>query len=323
MIYFLTILVLLFVLELVYFKIADRFNIIDQPNHRSSHTKLTIRGGGIIFPIAVLAYTLFSGFENIYFVVGLMAIAAISFLDDMLTLNNKVRLAIHLSSVLLLFYQWDLFSLSWYWLFVVLIFVIATINAYNFMDGINGITGGYSLLTIATLYYINTYVVAFIAVHLLMAVAAALVVFNFFNFRTRAKCFAGDVGSVSIAFILIFAIGSLIFQTQNIAYVLCLLLYGLDTITTIIFRLIRKENIFEAHRSHFYQFLTNEKKLSHLTVTGIYMGVQLVLNTVILFALPHSLGALALVVSVSGLVFLGLRFALEGKQRLLGSCQPG
>src|SRR5690606_33521376 len=115
-------------IELLYFKIADRFNIIDKPNHRSSHDRITIRGGGVIFPIAVLVYSIVSGFQYPYFVVGLLAISLISFLDDILTLNNKVRLSVHLAAVLLLFLQWNLFSLSWYWLIIALIFVIATIN---------------------------------------------------------------------------------------------------------------------------------------------------------------------------------------------------
>lgn len=305
------------IVELVYFKIADRFNIIDKPNHRSSHTSVTIRGGGIIFSLSVLACAILNGFENVYFVVGLMAISTISFLDDILTLNNKIRLGIHLTSVLLLFFQWNLFSLSWYWILIALIFVIATINAYNFMDGINGITGGYSLLAIATLYYINQTIVNFTDNELLIIVALALLVFNLFNFRTKAKCFAGDVGSVSIAFIIVFFIGQLILTTQNLSYILLLLVYGTDTAFTVLFRKIRGENIFEAHRSHFYQYLSNQLKLSHILVSCIYIFVQLLINMLLIkFALTdmlHSVSLLALFVGV----YLMLRFKMEGSQKLL------
>lgn len=315
--FLLSYLIFFLLLELLYFKIADRFNIIDKPNHRSSHTSVTIRGGGVIFPLAVLAYSIANGFENVYFVIGLLAISAISFLDDVLTLNNKVRLSIHLSSVLLLFFQWDLFSLSWYWIIIALIFVIATINAYNFMDGINGITGGYSLLTIATLYYINEKVTSFTSSELLIVVGLSLLVFNFFNFRKKAKCFAGDVGSVSIAFIIVFFIGQLILTTQNLSYILLLLVYGTDTAFTVFFRKMRRENIFEAHRSHFYQYLSNHLKYAHVLVSFLYVLAQLLINVVLIYLDSNNMATPLLLFLVFILFYLSLRFKLEGKQKLL------
>lgn len=310
-------LVIFIILELVYFKIADRFNIIDKPNHRSSHTSVTIRGGGIIFPLAVLAYALMNGFQDAYFVIGLLAISTVSFLDDILTLNNKVRLSVHLTSVLLLFFQWNLFGLNWYWVLIALIFVIATINAYNFMDGINGITGGYSLLTIGTLYYINQYVVDFTSNELLIVVGLALLVFNFFNFRGKAKCFAGDVGSVSIAFIIVFLIGQLILKTHNVSYIFLLLIYGTDTAFTVLFRKIRGENIFEAHRSHFYQHLSNQRKYSHLLVSLLYIVAQLLINALLISLINETMIYTLLLFFAFMAIYLSLRLRLEGRKRLL------
>lgn len=306
-------------IEIIYFKIADRFNIIDKPNHRSSHTKITIRGGGIIFPIAVLVYSIVSGFQYPYFVIGLLAITIVSFLDDVLTLNNKVRLSVHLTAVLLLFLQWNLFSLSWYWLVIALIFVIATLNAYNFMDGINGITGGYSLLTIATLYYINQKVVNFTSSELLIVIGLSLLVFNFFNFRAKAKCFAGDVGSVSIAFIIIFLVGQLTLQTNNLSYILLLLVYGTDTAFTVFFRKIRGENIFEAHRSHFYQYVSNQLGYSHLLVSFLYIVAQLLINILLISLVDHTVMYMLILFFTVVFIYLSLRFKLEGKKRLLFS----
>jgi UDP-N-acetylmuramyl pentapeptide phosphotransferase/UDP-N-acetylglucosamine-1-phosphate transferase len=309
--------ILFIVVELLYFKVADRYNIIDKPNHRSSHTRITIRGGGIIFPLAILAYAILNGFSNSYFVIGLLAISIISFLDDVLTLNNKARLGVHLGSVMLLFFQWNLFSLSWYWILIALIFVIATINAYNFMDGINGITGGYSLLTIGTLYYINEKIVSFTSGELLLIVALSLLVFNLFNFRAKAKCFAGDVGSVSIAFIVVFFIGELILASQNLSYILLLLVYGIDTAFTVLFRKIRGENIFEAHRNHFYQYLSNQLKFSHIFVSCLYIAVQLLINFLLIkFADDPLLASIGLLVSCV-VVYLLLRFKIEGYRKLL------
>ena len=309
----------LFILEVLYFKIANHFNIIDKPNARSSHQTITLRGGGIIFCLSAIIYFTFCGYQYPYFMVGLTAITAISFIDDVLTLSNKIRLSIHLVVVLLMFYQWGLFDFAWYWIPVALVFIIGTINAYNFMDGINGMTGSYSLLAIGTLYFINEKVVSFISSDFLIVTGLSLLVFNFFNFRKKAKCFAGDVGSVSIAFIIIFCIGQLILLTQNFAYLLFLLVYGLDAVATIGFRLIRRENIFEAHRTHFYQYLANEKKWSHLVVSGLYCFVQFVVNIlIILFIKDSYMLAIGLVFSF-GILFLFVRFSMEGIKRLVGS----
>ena len=309
-------LLLLFILEFAYFKIADHFNIIDKPNHRSSHTQVTIRGGGVIFAISVILFCFLFNFEYPYFVIGLFLISTISFIDDVVTLNNKIRLSVHLLAVALMFYQWNLFDLNWYWIVVAVIFVIGTINAYNFMDGINGITGAYSLITVITLYYLNI-LFSFANQNLIIITGLSLLVFNFFNFRKKAKCFAGDVGSVSIAFILIFLIGLLILKTQNLSYILLFLLYGLDAVFTIFFRVIRKENIFEAHRSHFYQYLSNELKWPHLQVSALYFTIQLVINLCLIFWTKDSMILNFVLVFALSIVFLIIRFKLEGKQRLL------
>lgn len=308
----------LFVLELIYFKVADRFNIIDKPNHRSSHQTVTIRGGGIIFSLAIVIFFLFFNFQYPYFVTGLLLISAVSFLDDILTLDNKLRLVIHFLAVGLMFYEWQLFTDYLVWLPVALILVIGTINAYNFMDGINGITGGYSFLAIACLYFINYNTVNFISADLLFVSGLSLLVFIFFNFRKQAKCFAGDVGSIAIAYTLVFIIGQLILFTGNFNYVLLLAVYGLDAVSTILFRLIRKENIFEAHRSHFYQFLANDRKLSHLTVSALYILVQLLINIYLIFYMPENLMSALLLLTVLILGFLFLRFKIEGPQKLFG-----
>jgi len=267
-------LLLLFAAEMAYFRIADYFNIIDKPNQRSSHSQVTLRGGGIIFYFGVLLYFIVSEFQYPWFFVGLTFISAISFADDLKPRSSKIRLMVHLMAMLLLFYQWDLFHFPWYFTFLALIFCIGILNAYNFMDGINGITGGYSLIVTACFYYINNYIDAFVDNQLIYMLGLAILVFNFFNFRTRAKCFAGDVGAISIAFILIFLLGKLILKTSDFSYIILFSLYGVDSILTIMHRLLLKENIFEAHRKHLFQLLANELKFPHLLVSAIYMFLQ-------------------------------------------------
>jgi UDP-N-acetylmuramyl pentapeptide phosphotransferase/UDP-N-acetylglucosamine-1-phosphate transferase len=278
-----------------------------------------LRGGGIIFVFAALLFFVGYDFQYPFFILGLLLIAIVSFLDDMMTLNNKIRLSIHLISVLLLFYQLNLYAFGWYWLILAGIFVIGTINAYNFMDGINGITGGYSLIIIASLYYINNDVISFTSNDLLILIGLSILVFSFFNFRIKAKCFAGDVGSVSIAFIIIFLIGELILSTNNFTYVLLLLFYGIDTASTVFFRKIRKENIFKAHRSHFYQYLANQLKWNHLIVASVYMIVQLLINCVVIFLIKDSTVYALIFTTIFTVLFFSLRFLVEGKTHLLKS----
>ena len=272
--YYLIVLVLLFLAELFYFRIADECNIIDKPNERSSHTRITLRGGGIIFYFGVLAYFLTNHFEYPWFMLALTLITLISFIDDIRSTSQALRLVFHFSAMALMFYQWGLFSLPWWTILVALIICTGIINAYNFMDGINGITGGYSLVVLVALAYINREIVSFVEQELIVTVLCSVLVFNFFNFRKRAKCFAGDVGSVSIAFIILFLIGKLIIKTEDFSWIILLVVYGVDSVLTIIHRLMLHENIGLPHRKHLYQIMANELKVPHVVVSSVYMIVQ-------------------------------------------------
>jgi len=304
-------------IEMVYFKIADIYNIIDKPNHRSSHQTLTIRGGGIIFPIALLLPLFITMQQSwLLFSLGLLAISLISFLDDVITLNNKVRLFTQSMSVALLLWSVPNFS---HILLLIFLFILITgiINAYNFMDGINGITALYSIVTIGTLFWLSNSLVTIIPDVFFISLLASLLVFSFFNVRKKAKCFAGDVGSVSMAFIICFLLLSLSVKTGSFIWILLLGIYGIDTVFTIICRLSRKEPIFKAHRSHFYQFLANEYGLNPLFVSFLYAFAQLLLNCAVIFAYKAD----KLLVAGAGLfVFLLIytifRLRFEGRYRL-------
>lgn len=314
--FYLLIALALFLVEIFYFQLAASFGIVDRPNHRSSHRNLTIRGGGIIFPIAIILYSFFNGFAYPLFILGLFIISMISFFDDLKPLSRIIRLVGHLAAVFLLFHEAGLEGYAFWILTLVGVVVIGTINAYNFMDGINGIIGSYSLITILCLYFINESHISFVKSEWLIVSALALLVFNFFNFRKKAKCFAGDVGSVSMAFIIIFFLLLLIIQSGDLKYIALLLIYGLDTVTTIIFRLIRRENIFEAHRSHFYQYLANVKGWPHLGVSVLYMLVQGLVNWLIIYS-DWSTWNFLVFVLLSGIVFLSIRFLVEGRGHLM------
>ncbi len=275
--------ILLFLVMLAYFRIAARYNIIDKPNERSSHTAVTIRGGGIVFYLGALVWFIWSGAAHPYFFAGLTLVMLISFLDDILTLSNRIRISIHLLAVVLLALEVQLFALNWYVIPIVLVLIIGTINAYNFMDGINGITAMYSFAVLLQLWLANREI-HFIDDRLLYCTALANGVFAFFNFRKRAKCFAGDVGSVGMSFILIFATLNLILATGNPIYVLFFAVYGVDTVLTIIYRLFRRENIFKAHRTHLYQYLANEADGNRLVIAICYGVSQIGIGALIITA---------------------------------------
>ena len=272
--YYIIVLVLLFLAELFYFYIADKYNIIDKPNERSSHTRITLRGGGVIFYFGVLAYFLTNHFEYPWFMLALTLITFISFVDDIRSTSQALRLVFHFSAMGLMFYQWGLFALPWWTILVALIICTGIINAYNFMDGINGITGGYSLIILGALAFINHSVVSFVEPDLIYTMLCAVLVFNFFNFRKRAKCFAGDVGAVSIAFTILFLIGRLIIQTGDFSWIILLVVYGIDSVLTIVHRLMLHENIGLPHRKHMYQIMANELRMPHVVVALIYMMMQ-------------------------------------------------
>ena len=281
--------VILFFCEVFYFKIADYYNIIDKPNSRSSHTEVTIRGGGIIFWVSAFIYFIYFNYGYPYFFIGLSLVTFISFLDDVFTLSNRYRLPFQFMAIGLVLYQLHFFENPLWVYFIVMIVGVGIMNAYNFMDGINGITSGYSTIVILALWFINNYHVAFIENAFLIFTLLALMVFNYFNFRTKARCFAGDVGSISIAVIILFLLLKLILQEQNLIYILFLSVYGVDSVLTIIHRLFLKENIFKAHRHHLFQVLVHNLKIPHLLMSSTYMLIQGIICYIVVFNLKYSL----------------------------------
>ncbi|MCD7973495.1 MAG: glycosyltransferase family 4 protein [Candidatus Azobacteroides sp.] len=278
MFYYILIFLLLIIIEMLYFKVADKFSIIDKPNERSSHSKITIRGGGIIFTAGIILYAIFFNLPYPWFILGLVLITIVSFIDDTGDLSSKIRIVIHFISILLMLYQLEILQ-NYPWIYILATLIIATgiINAYNFMDGINGITGGYSSIIVLSFWFINYYVFPFTDGHLLIVILLSLLVFNFFNFRKKAHCFAGDVGSISISFILIFLVGQLIIETQDLGFIIVFGVYGVDSILTIVHRLMLKENIFKPHRKHVYQLLCNELNVPHILTSFLYMSIQVLI----------------------------------------------
>lgn len=282
--------VLLFVMELVYFKIADKFNIIDKPNERSSHSSIVLRGGGIIFLLGVWVWSIFFGFQYPWFLAAVTLIAGVSFIDDIHSLPDSVRLVVQFVAMALMFYQLDMLHADLWWVVLIgLIVCVGATNVINFMDGVNGITAGYSLAVILPLAALNMSE-QFIEQSFLNVSILSIIVFAFFNFRSKgkAKCFAGDVGSIGMAFIMLFAIGKLIMATGDVTYLIFLLVYGVDGCLTICHRIMLHENLGEAHRKHAYQLMANELKIGHVQVSSFYMVLQLLISLGFIYVCPDT-----------------------------------
>ena len=288
--------VILLAFELVYFKIADKFNIIDKPNERSSHSTIVLRGGGIIFTLSMIVWAVIMQLQGnditsyLPFLIGLSLIAGVSFWDDVQSLPDTVRLLFHFVAMALMFWSVGIMHWSMWWMVLVgLIICVGATNIINFMDGINGITGGYALAVLFPLLLLNMSL-SFIEESYPIVAAIGVLVFCIFNFwpKGKAKCFAGDVGSIGIAFIILFAIGKLIIQTGDITYLILLLVYGVDGCLTIIHRIMLHENLGQAHRKHAYQLMANELKIGHVQVSLFYITLQMAISLGFIFLCPNT-----------------------------------
>ena len=306
------------ILMLLYFKVADHFNIIDKPNLRSSHTEVTLRGGGIIFWFSALIYFLQHIQYNYFFFTGITLVSLVSFWDDIQSLSNKIRISIHFLAITLIFYDLGLFDLVPIWgVVMAYILSIGLINAYNFMDGINGITGLYTLVVMGSLLYVNTKIQLFTDSGFIKYAMTASLVFLFFNYRKKAKCFAGDVGSIAIAFWVIYLFIKLALITNSLVWLLFLVIYGIDAVCTIIHRLYLKQNIFEAHRLHLYQVLSNEYKIQHRLVSLYYALAQFIISASVIFLYQKIEDILLFIIVIAPLLLVyTLKFYLLNKVKL-------
>ena len=310
---YLIIAILLLVAELIYFWIADKCNIIDKPNERSSHSTIVLRGGGIIFSLSMIVWAVLTVAQGgdivpyLPFLIGLVIICGVSFWDDVHSLPDSVRLIAQFTAMALMFWSMGIMHWNMWWFVVIaLIVCVGATNIINFMDGINGITAGYAMAVLLPLLLMNR-PLRFIEESYLVVALIGVLVFCIFNFRPKgkAKCFAGDVGSIGIAFIMLFAIGKLIVKTSDITYLIFLLVYGIDGVFTIFHRILLHENLGEAHRKHAYQLMANELKMSHMVVSVFYMALQLAVSIGFIYLCPNTILAHWIYLVGAGVVLAG------------------
>lgn len=282
------------IIMLAYFPIARRLKLYDVPNERSSHSNIAFRGGGVIVPLSLVLYLIFFGNKgnDIYLILGVLLAATVSFYDDYKGANIFVRLMCHFVSVGLIFKQIvEVVPHEPFEVILITIVCVAAVNAYNFMDGINAITGLYTLTIYETIILYQVYIspeVTLFNPHLLIILIFAIIIFGYYNFRSKAVVFAGDVGSVSLGLLAVFYIAKLIFYNENIIFLSMVAVYGVESGLTIFYRLIKGQNIFQAHRLHLFQDLVNIVGFSHLKTSLLYTLVQVIINTGMLIALYYN-----------------------------------
>lgn len=274
--------------SMIYFRVAQKYKIVDLPNHRTMHQGATIRGGGITILLAVLLFSAIFASPGYFFILGMTLLGLTGFVDDLIDLPGVLRLVIQVLCVVFLLAELNLLEHNFILLFIIIVLATGALNAFNFMDGINGLTGGYGLITVISMLFVNNYIHHFIENDFLLIVILSFVIFNYYNFRNKAVCFAGDVGSLTVAYIIVYLLIKLIVETQEVVYLLFLTLYGLDTIFTIIERIRKRENIFKAHRSHLFQVAVSKTGMSHLRMSGMYMSVQVIINCLVIWMLQLS-----------------------------------
>lgn len=289
--------ILLFIFELLYIYIAKRLNITDQPNFRSSHNYVALRGGGIIYPIAFILLIVSNHIygrsaidEHIhYFGWGLLLISGVGFIDDIIKIQPLIRLVFHFICSFFILYYVNVIQLIPNWLIPFYVFVIvAMLNTFNFMDGVNGMSGLYHLVFLLSMFYINKEIFRFTEEHMILYPLVASIVFLIFNFRKKALVFLGDIGSLAIAFWSISLLGMLIVKTDNYVWLLLLVVYGIEVFFTLLERMLNKENVLLPHRKHLYELLANEFGFDHRAISFIYVIIQLLIN---IFAIKyHHLG---------------------------------
>lgn len=304
---------MLLLIGLIYFRIANRYGIVDKPNLRSSHDKVTVRGGGILFPVGVILWWTTHDFLNTWMVLGMIWISVVSMLDDMFTISRKLRFGIQFLALSMAFFDLGVFEQESLWVLPILYFVaLGILNAINFMDGINGITGLYGLVFFGSLLAINEYMPLFDET-LIKYITLAILVFLIFNYRKKAFMFAGDIGSISLAYLIIYFLVQWYLASQNWTIILFLLVYGADSFITLGQRLVRGENVALPHRTHLYQVFANQLKKDHVLISLVYALLQLTFNMFFFIfpqSYPSSLIAI-LILIVSGALYLGIKIPLS------------
>ena len=285
------------IFTLMYIRIAHFYKIYDHPVGRSSHLNRTITGFGIFVLFGLLIYSIaFPYTLKSFFIIGLMMIGTISYIDDLVFVKHFIRLIFQIFALTLMAielpFNYMMDFEKWPLIISIVILGIGVLNAFNFMDGINGMLGLNSLVILLSFLWLNSNSVdimgneiTFIRNEFLYTYIIGVSIFLGLNLRRKAVVFAGDTGSITIAFIIFYLMLNLIFKTGNYAYLLLFSIFGIDAGLTVIFKLLLRENIFVPHRDFLFKKLVHVGKYKHVNIAIIYAALQALVN-IIVIALP-------------------------------------
>jgi len=311
-------LIISFVIGLVgAFLVAHRgfyWGLIDAPNARSSHRIPIPKGGGIGILVVFIVGALWWRIPWTLWIPACI-VSLVSLLGDYRDVSFKIRLAVHVGSAAILsgslFFGRSMSQLSVGLIVLLFVFgilyITATANYYNFMDGINGIAGLTGTIAFSCLGLFGLFEGKDIAwVATAFGIAAACLGFLPLNFPW-ARVFMGDVGSILLGFL--FASWVLWFSQSLVEFVVLtsfLFPFYVDELSTLIVRIKDGDRLTKAHRRHIYQILVNQAALSHAVVTVLYGFIQIVVAVLAWMAMREGLILLVgLLIFLSGLFFLG------------------
>lgn len=284
----------LLVLEAVYVRYARKTSASAVAHARNINLPLVATSGGFVVCVAVTAFTLYYYLQGLTadwrLLAGCMLLSLVSLIDDHRPLSPMLRLAIQMVVV-----SWTFDALmraeTLHIFMLLLILGTGMINAYNFMDGINGMLVLYSLVLLGSLYVLlgdcagGMMLMSVVQARgTLLVLMIAVGVLGVFNLRTRALVFAGDVGSIAIGYCIMVIMASLILSFGNASCLVFVAVYAVDTVYTIFQRLFEGESIITPHRKHLYQILLRRGR-PQLMISGCYAGAQLLIN-IVYFLLP-------------------------------------
>ena len=295
---------------------AGAIDLIDHSNDRSSHKGATPKGGGIGILAAFIISSLSAKITPAFWGTAI-TLSLISLLGDRKEISPKLRLpAQFIAAVVFLFFshQYAHFSYSLPAMFFFVLFIVATTNWYNFMDGINGIAGitaivGFGLLAYFSFNSCSDNRLAILSVSIIFSCLG----FMPFNFP-KAKVFMGDVGSILLGFV--FA-SLVVMLSDNYLDFLCLtgflFPFYADELVTMAIRLRDGENLLKAHRRHFYQLLANEMSIDHWKVSTGYGFLQLVVGLSVIFFRPFGVFPVISILSVFFAIFMFINYFVRKK----------
>lgn len=312
--YFAGIILILF--SILYKWSARKLNIVDEPDGRSSHRNPVILGGGILVYIALGLFFILSGFEFHFFFLGVSLIAFVSFLDDIFILTINQRLPVHFLGIIAVILEFNDFDIIPSLLVGLVFLGVYFINCFNFIDGINGMIGFYSIIYILSLLYLNV-LEEVISQEILVFTLFASLVFGYYNFRKKALFFAGDVGSLTLGTFIFFTCSWFIFNLKAPVLVLLVSVCLIESGLTILWRFLKGKKITQPHRNHIYERITDVLKWNHLKTSTIYNTIQLSINVIAIYFYEHAIAVqVAITIGILSILALCYLIILAQLQRL-------